>query len=188
VITPKSAADFRAWLRANHKKETEIWVVFWKKHTGKPSLTWQESVDEALCVGWIDGIRKGRDDESFIQRFTPRKRSSNWSAINIARVGVLTKAGRMLGAGLAAFALRQESRSGVYSFERSAAAELSAAELRIFRAKKKAWAFFESQPPGYKRIALHWVVSPRRPETRIKRFTTLVADSAGGLRIASQRR
>jgi uncharacterized protein YdeI (YjbR/CyaY-like superfamily) len=187
VIVPKSAADFRAWLRANHRRETEVWVCFWKKHTGRPSLTWQESVDEALCVGWIDGIRKRRDDESFIQRFTPRRKGSNWSLINIARVEALTKEGRMLPAGLAAFALRSEARSGIYAFERDHPAQFTSTEEKAFRARKKAWAFFESQPPGHRKIVLHWLASAKRAETRTKRFETLVADSAQGLRIASQR-
>ena len=188
MIVPTSAADFRAWLRAHHRTDDEVWVCFWKKHTGKPSLTWQEAVDEALCVGWIDGIRKRRDDESFIQRFTPRRKGSNWSLINIARVGVLTKARRMRAAGLAAFALRHEARSGVYSFERQVPATFTPAEQKAFRARKKAWAFFEAQPPSYRKIVLHWLTSAKRAETRTKRFKELVADSAAGLRIGSQRR
>ena len=184
----KSPAAFRAWLRVHHKKEMALWVGFWKKHTGKPSLTWQESVDEALCYGWIDGTRKARDAESYIQRFTPRKKRSNWSDINIGRVAALTTKGRMRPAGLAAFAAREAARSGVYSFEQRASVALTAAELRRFRAERGAWKFFESQPPGYKKTATWWVVSAKREETRGKRLATLIADSAAGLRIAMLRR
>jgi uncharacterized protein YdeI (YjbR/CyaY-like superfamily) len=183
-----SATAFRAWLRVHHKKETELWVGFWRKHTGKPSLTWQESVDEALCYGWIDGIRKSRDAESYIQRFTPRKKRSNWSEINIGRVAALTAEGRMRPAGLAAFAAREAARSGVYSFEQRASVALTAAEMRRFRTQRGAWKFFESQPPGYRKTATWWVVSAKREATRAKRLAILIADSAAGLRIGMLRR
>ena len=183
-----SAAAFRAWLRVHHKKETELWVGFWKKRTGKPSPTWPQAVDEALCYGWIDGIRKSRDAESFIQRFTPRKKRSNWSVVNIGRVAALTAEGRMRPAGQAAFAAREAARSGVYAFEQRATVALTAAEARRFRAKRGAWTFFESQPPGYRKTATWWEVSAKRSETRAKRLSTLIADSAMRLRIGLLRR
>ena len=183
-----SAKAFRAWLGVNHRKATELWVGFWKKHTGKPSLTWRESVDEALCHGWIDGIRRSRDGESYVQRFTPRRKSSTWSAINIRRVAELTKDGRMRPAGLAAFEARDPAKAQLYSFEQRATVTLTAVETKRFRAKRAAWRFFESQPPGYRRTATWWVVSAKRLETRAKRLATLIADSAAGLRIGMLRR
>lgn len=183
----ESPDAFRQWLRANHAKATEVWVGYHKKATGRPSLTWSQAVDEALCYGWIDGIVKSLSSETHMQRFTPRRRTSIWSDINIAKVAALTAAGRMRAAGLKAFAARDEKRSGIYAFERKAAA-LSDEELAAFRKKAKAWKFWEAQPAGYRRTAMHWVASAKRAETRTKRFATLLADSAAGLRIASQRR
>ncbi len=183
----KSATEFRAWLRKHHRTHAELWVGYWKKATGKPSPTWQQSVDEALCFGWIDGLRRSRDGASYIQRFTPRKKSSNWSLVNIARVKALTAAGKMSAAGLAAFAARDPKRSGIYSFERAQAA-FTPAEHKRFRAAKDAWTFWEAQPPGYRRTATHWVTSAKRPETRTKRFEILLDDSLNGLRIALLRR
>jgi uncharacterized protein YdeI (YjbR/CyaY-like superfamily) len=182
-----SPAAFRRWLRANHAEETELWVGYHRKETGRPSMTWSDSVDEALCFGWIDGIRKKVSDEAYMIRFTPRKPRSVWSDVNIAKVAALTAAGRMRAAGVKAFAARDEERSGVYAFERKTAA-LSDEELAAFRKKAKAWKFWEAQPNGYRRTAMHWVASAKRPETRARRFATLLADSAAGLRIASQRR
>ncbi len=183
-----TAAAFRTWLKRNHAKEREIWVGLHKKHTGKPSVTWPEVVDEALCFGWIDGIRRSIDADAYANRVTPRRKGSNWSAVNIRRVAVLTAEGRMQPPGLAAFALRDEARSEVYSFDRPDEPTLDAAQLKAFRAKPKAWRFWESQPPGYRRIASHWVVSAKREETRANRFATLLKDSAAGLRIAMLRR
>lgn len=183
----KSPAEFRRWLRAHHAKERELWVGYHRKATGKPSLTWSESVDEALCYGWIDGLRRKLSDEAYGIRFTPRKPRSTWSDVNIAKVAALTAEGRMTAAGVRAFERRDEARSGVHSFERKAAA-LSPAELTAFRKRATAWKFWEAQPPGYRRTAMHWVSSAKRAETRAKRFATLLADSAAGRRIASQRR
>ncbi|HKG92040.1 MAG TPA: YdeI/OmpD-associated family protein [Gemmatimonadaceae bacterium] len=176
-------ADFRAWLERHHDTGRELLVGFYKKGAGKPSITWPESVDEALCFGWIDGVRRSIDDESYSIRFTPRKPRSNWSAVNVARVAALTKAGRMHPAGLAAFEARAPERTGIYAYEQRTTAELSPADEKRFRANKKAWAFFESQPPGYRHLALWWVVTAKKEETRQKRLATLIDDSANGRRL-----
>jgi uncharacterized protein YdeI (YjbR/CyaY-like superfamily) len=175
--------QFRAWLEEHHESEQELLVGFYRKGSGRPSITWPESVDEALCFGWIDGIRRGIDDESYSIRFTPRKPTSNWSSVNIARVAELEKEGRMRPAGRAAFERRSEKRSGIYSYERRQAAKLDPAQQREFEAQPAAWAFFEQQPKGYRQTATHWVVSAKRPETRAKRLATLIEDSAAGRRL-----
>jgi uncharacterized protein YdeI (YjbR/CyaY-like superfamily) len=173
-------AAFRKWLAANHATRTELLVGFYKTSSGKPSITWPESVDEALCFGWIDGVRKGLDADAYTIRFTPRKPTSIWSAINVAKVATLRKAGRMQPAGEAAFAKRTAARTGVYSFERAEAAKLSAAESRALRANPEAAAFFAAQPPWYQRAAAHWIVSAKREDTRAKRLAALITDSAAG--------
>ena len=172
--------EFRAWLERHHEQETELLVGFYKKGTGKPSITWPASVDEALCFGWIDGVRRSLGDEAYTIRFTPRKPTSNWSAINVGRVAELTKLGRMRPAGLRAFAARRPEKTGVYSFERREQAKLSPAEARALRANRKAAAFFEARPPWYQRAVLHWIVSAKRPETRARRLAQLISDSAAG--------
>ena len=179
-----SPAEFRVWLIANHENEPELLVGFYKVSSGKPSMTWSQSVDEALCFGWIDGIRRSLGDDAYTIRFTKRKPKSIWSAINVAKVEKLTAEGKMYPAGEKAFGLRTANRTGVYSFERAEAAQLTAAELREFRRAKKGYEFFEGQAPWYKRVALHWVVSAKREETRAKRLTTLIADSTAGRRLA----
>ncbi len=176
-------ADFRKWLDANHDTSTELWVGFYKKESGRPSITWPESVDEALCVGWIDGIRKKLDDDSYVIRFTPRKAQSTWSAVNIARVAELTREGRMRPAGVAAFERRSDDKSAIYSYEQRKDAAFDAAAERQFRANAKGWAFFQSQPPWYRRTATYKVISAKREETRQKRLAQLIADSAAGRRI-----
>jgi uncharacterized protein YdeI (YjbR/CyaY-like superfamily) len=176
-------AQFRKWLEANHDKAQELWVGFYKKETGRPSITWPESVDEALCVGWIDGIRKKLDDESYVIRFTPRKPQSTWSAVNIARVAELKRDGRMRPAGLAAFERRRDDKSAIYSYEQRKTAVFDEAAERQFRANAKAWEFFQSQPPWYRRTATYKVISAKREETRQKRLAELIADSAGGRRM-----
>jgi uncharacterized protein YdeI (YjbR/CyaY-like superfamily) len=181
-------AAFRTWLRRHHRTERELWVGFHKKGSGRASITWPESVDEALSVGWIDGIRKSIDAESYMIRFTPRKPGSTWSAVNIRRVAVLTEEGRMRPAGVTAFEARTAARSGIYAFEQRAGPGLSAAERKRFKSNAKAWRFFEAQPAGYRRTATWWVVSAKRTETRERRLETLVADSAAGLRLAQLRR
>jgi uncharacterized protein YdeI (YjbR/CyaY-like superfamily) len=173
-------AALRAWLQANHADRDELLVGFHKKGSGRPSITWPQSVDEALCVGWIDGVRRSIDGDSYSIRFTPRKPRSIWSAVNTARAQELIEAGRMTPAGLAAFERRDEKRSGVYSFEQSEPAMLDADQERRFRATACAWEWFQEQAPWYRRAALHWVVSAKRPETRERRLATLIEDSAHG--------
>jgi len=171
-------ADFRVWLEAHHETEGELLVGFHKKGSGKPSITWPESVDEALCFGWIDGVRRSLGATAYMIRFTPRKRTSTWSAVNIARVVALIRAGRMRAAGRRAFAARTPERTGIYAFERHEPARLSKEQEKRLRGNRKAAAFFDAQPPWYRRTATHWVVSAKRPETREKRLTLLVAASA----------
>jgi uncharacterized protein YdeI (YjbR/CyaY-like superfamily) len=171
-------ADFRAYLAKHHATKSELLVGFYKRGSGTPSITWPESVDEALCVGWIDGIRRRLDDERYTIRFTPRRPRSTWSAINIKRVGELVAAGRMRPAGLEAFERRQDDRSAIYSYEQRQEATLSPAQEQRFRASKPAWAYFQAQPPHYQRAAIHWVATAKKPETRDRRLATLVADSA----------
>jgi uncharacterized protein YdeI (YjbR/CyaY-like superfamily) len=172
--TPRA---FREWLERSHLKVEELWVGFYKKGTGRPSITWPESVDEALSFGWIDGLRRSVDDESYCIRFTPRKSSSIWSAVNIRRVRALIAEGRMRPAGLKAFEARKENRSGVYSFEQRPRS-LDPPYERMFRKNERAWAFFQSQPPWYRRTSIWWVVSAKKEETRLKRLSTLIDDSA----------
>ena len=175
-------ATFRAWLHQNHASDFELWVGFYKQDSGKPSMTWPESVDEALRYGWIDGVRKSIDDASYVIRFTPRKPTSIWSNVNIAKVNRLIEQGRMTPAGLAAWALRDEKRSGVYAFERKAATLDTEAE-RLFKRNETAWRFFQAQPPYYRRVAAHYVSSAKREETRARRLAALIEHSAKEQRI-----
>jgi uncharacterized protein YdeI (YjbR/CyaY-like superfamily) len=174
--------DLQKWFRRNHATEQELWVGFYKKNSGKPSVTWPESVDEALCVGWIDGIRKSIDAESYMIRFTPRRRGSIWSAVNIKRVKVLTKEKRMQPPGLAAFAARREYKSGIYSYEQRGE-HLPEPYAGLLRRNKKAWEFFEAQPPFYRKMIGWWVVSAKQEKTRRKRLQKLIAESAAGHRL-----
>jgi uncharacterized protein YdeI (YjbR/CyaY-like superfamily) len=178
------AEEFRAWLERDHETATECVVGFWKAHTGKPSMRWADAVREALCFGWIDGIRRSLGDESYTIRFTPRKTGSNWSRVNVGHVEELIREGRMTPAGLAAFEARRPERTGVYSFEQRHTAGLERAQEERFRADAKAWEFFEKQPPSYRRTAIFWVVSAKREDTRARRLETLIADSAAGRRLA----
>lgn len=180
--------EFRAWLERNHESADELLVGFHRKSTGRPSLTWAQAVDEALCFGWIDGVRRRVDDERYTTRFTPRRPRSIWSDVNVGRVAELTAQGRMRPAGLRAFEARSAQRTGIYSHERKKDARLSGAEERRFRADSAAWEFFQAQPPGYRRTALHLVVSAKRPDTRERRLTQLIEDSARGLRLKQLRR
>jgi uncharacterized protein YdeI (YjbR/CyaY-like superfamily) len=164
-----------------------VLVGFHKRHTGRPTLTWPESVDEALCFGWIDGVRHRVDEGRYTIRFTPRRRHSIWSRNNVRRVAELAAEGRMRPAGERAFEARRADRSGLYSFEQASIA-FAPAEIDHFKADAAAWAFFCAQPPGYRKVATHWVTSAKRPETRAKRLGTLIADSAAGQRIAVLRR
>jgi uncharacterized protein YdeI (YjbR/CyaY-like superfamily) len=173
-------AELRAWLEDNHATATELFVGFYRRGSGKTSITWQELVDEELCFGWIDGVRKGIDDVSYSNRITPRKPRSTWSAINIARAKELIKHGRMRPAGLKAFERRTDERSAIYSYEQRKKAKLEPEAERAFRFNKKAWAFFQAQPPGYQNTAIWWVISAKREETRRKRLATLIRDSQEG--------
>lgn len=170
----RSPAELRRWFKKNHASAKELIVGYYKKSTGKPGVTWAESVDEALCVGWIDGVRRSIDNERYTNRFTPRRPGSNWSAVNIRRVETLTAEGRMQPAGLAAFAARQTLSAGAYSYEQRPA-DLPEPYAARFRRHKRAWAFFQSQPAGYRRTAIWYVLSAKKEETRLKRLDVLVA-------------
>ncbi len=181
-------SEFRAWLEKHHDTVDEQWVGFYKVGSGRPSITWQESVDEALCFGWIDGLRKKIDEDAYKIRFTPRRPRSKWSAKNIASVEKLTAEGRMRPAGLRAFENGRQDGSGTYSYEQRKDAELGTEYEQIFRRETRAWAFFNKQAPGYRRTATHWVVSAKKEETRRRRLQTLISDSAAGQKIAPLRR
>lgn len=176
-----SAADFRAWLEQNHAAITELLVAFYSKKSGRGGLTYPEALDEALCFGWIDGVRRNLDPERFTIRFTPRKAVSTWSVINIRHVERLTAAGKMAPAGLAAFAARTTARTGIYSFEQRPQ-DFPAALKKIFRANAPAWKFWAAQPPGYRRTAIWWVISAKQEVTRQKRLAELIKLSAAGRR------
>jgi uncharacterized protein YdeI (YjbR/CyaY-like superfamily) len=173
---------FRRWLERHHASERELWILFHKKASGKAGMTYREALDEALCFGWIDGRVKSIDGDSYMQRFTPRRPGSIWSNVNVRHIARLTAAGKMHPAGLTAFAARDEKKTGVYSFEKRP--ENFPADLeKIFRAKPTAWRFWQAQPPGYRRVITHWVISAKREETRQRRLTTLITESAAGRRI-----
>jgi len=182
-------AKWRAWLAKNHAKQDELWVGFYKKATGKPSITWPESVDEALCYGWIDGIRKSLGPESYVIRFTQRRAGSVWSAVNSRRVAVLKKEGRMTPAGLKAFAGKTQSKSGIYAFEQDRkTARLTPDYEKIFRKNARAWAFFQQMPAWYQRLASWRVISAKQDSTRLKRLTEVIANCAAGLTVEELRR
>lgn len=183
-----SPEEFRAWLAAHHETEKELIVGYHKKGTGKPSMTWPESVDEALCFGWIDGVRRSVDDERYCIRFTPRKARSIWSAVNIKRMAELTELGRVHPAGQKAFEARAPEKSGVYAYENRDAAAFDPAAESQFRANATAWDFFQAQPPGYRRTAIWWVISAKQETTRQKRLAILIDDSANGRRLAQVQR
>ena len=170
--------EFRAWLVANHETAGELLVGYYKTGTGRPSITWPQSVDQALCVGWIDGTRRRIDDERYSVRFTPRRSRSIWSAVNIRRFGELADAGVVLPAGHAAFAARSEERSAVYSHETTTEPELSPEFAARLQADAAAWAYFCARSASYRRAAIHWVMGAKRPETRERRLVQLIADSA----------
>ena len=178
----RQPSAFRAWLAKNHATAGELLVGFHKKGSGKPSMTWPESVDEALCFGWIDGIRKSLDDDSYTIRFTPRRPKSIWSVVNIKRAGALMDAGAMAPAGLSAFETRLENRSGIYSYEqrKDTLPEPYAGKLRK---QKAAWSFFHAQPPSYRKKVGWWVVSAKQEPTRLKRLEQLLEASAAGRRL-----
>jgi uncharacterized protein YdeI (YjbR/CyaY-like superfamily) len=167
-------AEWRAWLERHHAEEVEVWVGFYKRNSGKPSITWPESVDGALYFGWIDGVRKNVDEISYKIRFTPRKPRSIWSAINIKRATELSTLGLMHVTGLAAFGKRDPKRSKIYAYEQRKTAKLPAQYEKQFRTEKAAWKFFQAQPPWYQRTCTWWVISAKREETKIKRLATLM--------------
>ena len=170
---------FRRWLEEHHADRKELMVGFHKRATGRPSITWPQAVDEALCFGWIDGVRRRLDEDSYVVRFTPRRRRSTWSAVNIRRAEELIEEGRMAPAGLKAFELRTQANSSMYSYERTDA-KLDPEQERRFRRNRRAWTYFQAQPPWYQRAAAWWVVSAKREETRRRRLDRLIEDSSEG--------
>ena len=179
----KSPAALEKWFAANASKASELVVGYMKRHTGVPSITWPESVDEALCVGWIDGVRRRIDERRYQIRFTPRRAGSHWSNINIRRVGELEKAGRMKPAGLAAFAARSKARSGRASYEQRKKAKLSPELIKAFKQHPAAWKYYGSVTPGYKHLVNFWITSAKKPETRAKRLRMLINACAQGKRL-----
>ena len=182
----KSPQDFYDWLEEHHETEDEVYVGFYKTHTGKRAMTWSESVDQALCFGWIDTRTNAIDEDRYMQRFTPRRPGSNWSKINVEKVAKLIEDGRMRPAGLAAFEKRTDAKTGVYSFEREA--ELAPEYEAQLKANEAASQYFESRPPWYRRTAIHLVMSAKREETRLRRLQRLIEDSAAGRDLKELRR
>ena len=181
----QSGGEFRAWLESNHDRASELLLGFYKKSVSKKGITYPEALDEALAFGWIDGVRRGVDEERYTIRFTPRKARSIWSNVNVKRVGELIAAGRMRDPGLATFAKRAAERSGIYSYEREPI-ELDAAATKVLNADRAALAFHEKQPPAYRRLVAHWVMRAKKPETRARRLQVLIANAREGKRIPSQ--
>jgi len=172
--------QWRRWLERHHGDMGELWVGFHKKASGRPSMTWPEAVDEALCFGWIDGVRQRIDEISYKIRFTPRKASSSWSSVNVRRAEELADLGLMRPAGLEAFRRRSDARSGIYSYEQRMDPKLPSAYQKELKSDEKAWEFFRSQPPSYRRAAAWWVISAKREDTRRKRLKKLIEDSTHG--------
>jgi uncharacterized protein YdeI (YjbR/CyaY-like superfamily) len=178
----RTPANFETWLEKNHATAPELWVGFYKKDSGKPSITWAESVDQALCFGWIDGIRKRVDEISYQIRFTPRRRASIWSAINIKRARELARQKQMRPAGLKAFEARIENKSGIYSYEQRST-EVNEPYAKVLKKNKAAWNFFGKQPPSYRKMIGWWIVSAKKEETRMARLAKLISESAKGKRL-----
>jgi uncharacterized protein YdeI (YjbR/CyaY-like superfamily) len=162
-------SDFRKWLKKNYKKDRELLVGFYKVDSGRPSMTWSQSVDEALCFGWIDGIRKSIDEESYSIRFTPRKPASIWSAINIQKIAELNKLGLMTPEGQKAFDARTANKTGIYSHENEPV-DLNPNYKKQFKMNKPAWAFFDAQAPSYKKVMIHWIMNAKQEKTRLSRL------------------
>jgi len=179
----KTGDEFRKWLSKNHKKETELLVGFYKVGSGKPSMTWSESVDEALCFGWIDGVRKSMDDKRYTIRFTPRKPTSIWSAVNIKKMEELIRKGLVQPEGLAAYEKRKESRSKIYTYEKAPDKLGRNYELK-FKANKNAWAFFQSQAPSYQRVIIGWIMSAKQEATQLSRLEKAIDSSQAGKRVS----
>ena len=175
--------EFRAWLKMHHASSTELLLGFYRKNSGRGGITYAEALDEALCFGWIDGVRRKLDDETFSIRFSPRKASSIWSNINVGHVERLLAAKRMTPAGIKVYAARQAHKTGIYSFEQAKHA-FEPKQETAFRKHKKAWTFWEAQPPGYQRVAMHWATSAKQEATRARRLAKLIEDSAAGRRLA----
>lgn len=170
----KTPNHFRSWLIDHHASATELLVGYYKVGTGLPSINWSESVDEALCFGWIDGVRRKIDDTSYVNRFTPRRKGSNWSLVNVAKVEALIASGRMQASGMAAYEARSNSRTGVYSFEQAQPAVLSDSEKHDFQSNQAAWQYFETAAPSYQRSMTHWIGSAKRVATRARRLAKLI--------------
>jgi uncharacterized protein YdeI (YjbR/CyaY-like superfamily) len=183
VLFFETPADLRQWFAEHHEQEQELWVGYYKKASGKPSVTWSESVDQAICFGWIDGIRKTVDEDSYKNRFTPRKKGSTWSKVNIDKANDLIARGLMEPAGLKAFQERKYDKSAIYSYEQENPT-LKAEQEQQFRANAKAWAFFQAQPGSYQKAVQWWVVSAKQEATRVKRLAKLIEESANGRRLA----
>ena len=175
-------AEFRQWLNENHESAPELLVGFWKKGSGTPSIDWPQARDQALCFGWIDGVRKSLGDEAYTIRFTPRRKGSIWSKVNVDRYEALTADGQMTAAGTRAYE-ENKHKTGLYSYEKPLAA-LEPDEIAHFQRREKAWAYWDAQPPGYRKLVLNWITTAKRPETRAKRLATLIEDSEAGRRIA----
>jgi uncharacterized protein YdeI (YjbR/CyaY-like superfamily) len=169
-----SPAEFRTWLQKHHAEAQELWVGLHKRRSGKASITWPEAVDQALCFGWIDGVRKSVNSLSYMIRFTPRKPRSTWSTVNIARANELMAQGLMSAAGLSEFQKRSEEKSAIYSYEQRKSAKLEPAQEDLFRANGQAWNFFQKQPPWYQRTSAYWVISAKKEETKMKRLSLLI--------------
>ena len=183
----ETPAELRDWLDAHHDTGDELFVGAWKKATGKPTLTWPEIVEEALCVGWIDSVRRSVPGDGWVIRLTPRRKGSIWSAVNVAKVAELRAAGRLRPAGEAAFSARRDDRTAIYSFEQVGAPVLAADDEARFRAVEGAWAWFSARPPSFRKQAIHWVTSAKKAETRERRLATLIEDSAAGRPIKPMR-
>ena len=178
-----SAAEFRRWLEKNHARTPELLVGFYKKASGKGGLTYPEAVDELLCFGWIDGVKRRVDEDRYTHRITPRKPGSIWSNVNVGHVARLAQAGRMHAAGLKAFAARSAEKTGIYSFEQKKAAVLPPGCLRKFKANRQAWAFFSVQAPWYRRLVTHKIATAKQEATRIRWLTRAITASAAGKRL-----
>lgn len=186
IVSPtffESAGHFRAWLERHHRTAKELFVGFRKVGSGLPSMTWPESVDEAICFGWIDGVRKRIDDTSYLIRFTPRRAASTWSSVNLAKVQRLAEQGRMRPAGFAVYEARNSQKTGVYSFEQHQAVVLAQTEVREFRKNKVAWKYFEAAAPSYQKVIAYWVISAKQPATRARRLAQLIAACAESRRL-----
>jgi uncharacterized protein YdeI (YjbR/CyaY-like superfamily) len=179
----KSAQAFSSWFQANAATADELLVGFYKVGSGQPSMTWPEAVDEALCYGWIDGVRRRVDDAAYSVRFTPRRRSSIWSAVNIAKYQALQAQGSITPAGAQAFVHRKADKSVIYAYEQAHTAELLAQEQAAFQRDGAAWTYFEATPPGYRKVMLHWVTTAKKPETRVARLAKLVEACSAGMRL-----